>query len=197
MLDVKGYEGLYGVTKDGKVYSYISNKFLKPGVERGGYLCVILCKNGKKKHYKVHRLVAMTYIENPNNYPHINHKDEDKTNNNVSNLEWCTAKYNNNYGTKLKRQAKSLTGYKHTEETKRKMSESRRGEKNCCYGRIGKNNPKYGKGKKIQCIETGQIFDCIADASEYITNDRKKTSIGNCCKGKTKTAYGYHWKYIN
>lgn len=55
--------------------------------------------NGKAKHEKIHRLVALAFIDNPNNYPHVNHKDEDKNNNSVSNLEWCDIKYNNNYGT--------------------------------------------------------------------------------------------------
>jgi len=60
-------------------------------------------RDGDRKKFPVHRLVASTFIPNPNNYPQINHKDEDKTNNSISNLEWCTAKYNINYGTWINR----------------------------------------------------------------------------------------------
>ena len=66
---------------------------------RNGYEHVLLKKEGKQFHYKIHRLVAIAFIPNPNNYPFVNHKDENKQNNNVENLEWCTAKYNLNYGT--------------------------------------------------------------------------------------------------
>lgn len=100
MKDVVGYEGLYAVTSCGKIWSYQSQKFLKPRVNNNGYLFVDLCKNGKVKKFYVHRLVAEAYIPNQNNLPQINHKDENKTNNCLQNLEWCDAKYNSNYGTR-------------------------------------------------------------------------------------------------
>ena len=62
-------------------------------------MVINLHKDGKQKSYRTHRLVAQAFIDNPNNLPEINHKDEDKTNNNVDNLEWCDSKYNHNYGT--------------------------------------------------------------------------------------------------
>lgn len=64
------------------------------------YYSVHLCKNGKSKTIRVHRLVAQAFIPNPNNLPQINHKDENKLNNSADNLEWCTCKYNQNYGTR-------------------------------------------------------------------------------------------------
>lgn len=100
MKDIKGYEGLYAITSCGKVWSYKSQKFLKPAKDKDGYYDVSLYKDGERKHFKVHRLVAQAYIPNPNNLPLINHKNERKTDNYVSNLEWCDAKYNNNYGTR-------------------------------------------------------------------------------------------------
>jgi hypothetical protein len=69
----------------------------KPSKLPKGYLRLGLCKNGKIKYYSIHRLVAEAFIPNPNNYPCVNHKDENVQNNNVENLEWCTHKQNNNY----------------------------------------------------------------------------------------------------
>ena len=102
MRDVKGYEGLYAVTSCGKVWSYKRKKFLKP-ISHRGYLIINLCKNGKIEQFFIHRLVAEAYIPNTDNLPMINHKDENKANNCLQNLEWCDAKYNNNYGTRMKR----------------------------------------------------------------------------------------------
>ena len=97
--------GDYGIDTDGNIFSYKSNKYLK-SFKTGSdlkYLKVSLCINGIPKNYYIHRLVAQTFIPNPNNYEQINHKDENSFNNNVNNLEWCTAKYNCNYGTRIKR----------------------------------------------------------------------------------------------
>ena len=100
MKDIIGYEGQYAVTEDGKVWSYKTKRFLVTSVHRNGYIKVSLWKNNKQKTYFMHRLVAEAFIPNPDNLPQVNHKDENKTNNCVSNLEWCTHKYNNNYGSK-------------------------------------------------------------------------------------------------
>lgn len=95
--DIKGYEGLYQVSNLGKVRNK-KGKVLKQYRNNKGYPCVHMYKNNKYKTKNVHRLVAISFIENPNNLPQVNHKDEDKTNNVVTNLEWCTNKYNCNYG---------------------------------------------------------------------------------------------------
>lgn len=87
------------VVWNGKGYYTIPEKILKPTIHKQGYEYLNLCINGKTKRVFVHRLVAETFIDNSNNYPIINHKDENKQNNNVDNLEWCTYEYNNNYGT--------------------------------------------------------------------------------------------------
>lgn len=118
--DIKEYEGLYQVSNKGNVkslererwngYKWIINKerILKPGVIRNGYLQVSLSKDGKHKILKVHRLVLMTFapIENMDKFD-VNHRDENKKNNNLNNLEWCDKKYNNNYGTRNQRSAQS------------------------------------------------------------------------------------------
>lgn len=102
---VKGYEGLYEVSDQGLVKSLGNDKILKPTVNHAGYLYVNLYKGGKCKHYFVHRLVANAFIPNDNETYQINHKDENKTNNDISNLEWVSPKYNTNYGTGQTRRA--------------------------------------------------------------------------------------------
>ena len=103
--DIKGYEGIYQISSCGRVRSlhYKKNKILKLTQDKYGYYQINLCKNNKVKNLKVHRLVAEAFIDNPNNYPEVNHKDENKTNNKIDNLEWCTHYYNNNYGTRNNR----------------------------------------------------------------------------------------------
>lgn len=97
MIDIAGYEGLYAVTDCGKVWSYRKNTFLKPFFARG-YPKVRLYKDGANEQISVHRIVARAFLPNPQNLPQINHKDENKKNNCVDNLEWCDTKYNINYG---------------------------------------------------------------------------------------------------
>lgn len=101
MKDIQGYEGMYAVTSCGKVYSYRNKKFLKPQ-RVGGYLQVRLYKDGEQKNYYIHRLVAEAYLPNPEGFSQVNHKDENKENNALPNLEWCTNEYNNNYGSHSK-----------------------------------------------------------------------------------------------
>lgn len=104
---VVGYEGHYQVSNFGRVKSIKFGKeiILKQKI-KGGYYCVNLSKNNKVKTYLVHRLVAEAFISNPDNLPQVNHKDEDKTNNIYTNLEWCDAKYNTNFGTCIERRSK-------------------------------------------------------------------------------------------
>ena len=96
---IAGYEGLYEVSDTGLVRSlkFGKTRILKPGNTGWGYLAVNLCKDGIQKSVKVHRLVANAFLPNPQNLETVNHKDEDKTNNNVSNLEWMTLADNKRY----------------------------------------------------------------------------------------------------
>ena len=109
--DVKGYEGRYQVSNLGNVKSLNyrgtgKEKILRQGKNTWGYLFVILTKNGEHKMYQVHRLILMTFnpVENMSELL-VNHRDEDPTNNNLNNLEWCTALYNNTYNDRHKRVA--------------------------------------------------------------------------------------------
>lgn len=105
---IAGYEGLYEVSNFGNVaslnYRQTGNRVvLKLNKLKAGYSLAHLSKGGEEKAFLVHRLVAEAFIPNPNNDKYVNHKDEDKGNNNAYNLEWCSHKYNDNYGTRNER----------------------------------------------------------------------------------------------
>ena len=120
--DIKGYEGRYQISNLGNVKSLsytketyqrgykqvmmYKEKLLKPNNET--YKMVALSKNGTTTHKLVHRLVAEAFIPNPNSYSYVNHKDENKHNNCADNLEWCTAKYNTNYGNGYKTRIQTI-----------------------------------------------------------------------------------------
>ena len=94
MKDIPGWEGLYACTTHGDIWSYRSDKFLSPSKNKRGYLHVTFTKDGKRYDYRVNRLVAMTFLDNQNNLPQVNHIDGNKLNNNIDNLEWCSNSYN-------------------------------------------------------------------------------------------------------
>lgn len=151
---VKGYEGLYEVSSFGRVRSLSYRRTGKMRVlnldkNNAGYLIVKLHKNGKGKIYQVHRLVAYAFIPNWFDEQQVNHRDENKQNNHVTNLEWCSAKYNNNYGTARKRmvekQSKTVLQLTKTGEIVKEwfstMEAGRNGFDNssiskCCLGKI-------------------------------------------------------------
>lgn len=133
---VKGRGGLYK----------IEEKILKGGKDGKGYLFVHLYKNRKQKNYYIHRLVASAFLDNPNNLLEVNHKDEDKTNNQLTNLEWCTSQYNNNYGTRNERIQKTILQFSLDCEFIRKWDSATQVRKemgfiqgnisSCCKGRL-------------------------------------------------------------
>lgn len=155
--DIEGYEGLYQISNLGNVKSLNygrtgKEKILKPVKNKYGYLCVGLHKQEKLKTFNIHRLVAKVFIENPNNLPQVNHKDEDKTNNAVENLEFCTREYNLAYGTHNQRSAESRinhpkqskqvlcveTGkiYPSTRDVARQLGFSQGNISQCCNGKL-------------------------------------------------------------
>lgn len=105
--DIPGYEGKYQVSNTGKIKSFSKGRtegiILKPHIARG-YSFISLSNNNKRKNLLLHRLVAAAFIDNPNNYPEVNHKDENKQNNSANNLEWCTRDYNMAYKSARTRQ---------------------------------------------------------------------------------------------
>lgn len=166
---ISGYEGLYSVDTDGNIYSDRKGIILKPN-KVNGYNQYSLNKNGKRKLFLGHVMVAKTFIPNPNNYPIVNHKDEVRDNNNVGNLEWCTHAYNTNYGTCTEKMRKSHT----------------------LSGAIAVMR------KVIQIDGSGNVvneFESISEASRQ--TGINLANIAACCK-KYKfrhTAGGYAWEY--
>ncbi|QVU02042.1 HNH endonuclease family protein [Enterococcus phage vB_EfaS_785CS] len=146
--DIEGYEGDYQVSNLGRVksFKYKSERILKPCVDKDGYRDVRLCKHNKPKHFKIHRLVAEAFIPNPENKPQVNHIDEDKVNNMVSNLEWVTPKENNNHGTRTERMMIS-------QGTKIKAIDITSGECN--------EYPSMGECARRLGLSQGNISNCL------------------------------------
>lgn len=138
-VDIKGYENRYQISNLGRIKSLqretrnrngkyiIEEKIMKPMVARNGYLIACLWKNNKQRKFVVHRLVAQAFLGNPQNYKEINHIDEDKTNNRVENLEWCSHKYNMNYGTLKEKISKANSGKTASADTRLKLSQNSKG----------------------------------------------------------------------
>ena len=107
--EIEGFNGKYYISTNGEIYSVPAKRILKTCVSNKGYELVCLKgSDGKRKQYTVHRLVALTFLLNPENLPLVNHKDENKLNNKVENLEWCTYSYNNSYGEHLNKKSRTL-----------------------------------------------------------------------------------------
>lgn len=104
--DINGYDYPYQVSNFGRIKGM--KGFMKPYDNGYGYLVVELKQNKKSKHLRVHRLVANAFIPNPLNFPEVNHIDEDKHNNFVGNLEWCTSSYNKTYGNGRKMRSEGM-----------------------------------------------------------------------------------------
>lgn len=202
--DIPGLEGYYKCDKLGNILSLNYNKtgiqkILKPNKGDRGYYSVQL----KGKIYTVHRLIAKTWIPNPDNLPQVNHKDENKLNNRVENLEWCTAKYNINYGTCIQRSSAAQKGFQHSLETKQKISDSLKGKKNYMYGKHHSEETRMKisesqKDKKpVVCLKDNQIikkYDSIQDTKK---DGFTPSNVCRCCKGKLKSYKGFQFSYAD
>jgi hypothetical protein len=182
--DINGYEGYYQVSNQGNIRSLDrfdgvhdrQGTIIKPTLKQNGYLQVGLRKHRARKWFGVHRLVAIHFIENPDNKPQVNHIDGNKLNNTVENLEWVTGKENQNHAARLGLRDSTPKGKNH-----------------CNYGKFGENSrsakpvirldPKTGEMKlyKAKVLAKNEGFDV--------------TSISKCCHGKLKTHKGYEWYF--
>ena len=100
-LPIHNFEGLYSISDNGEIFGHKRKKLVKQRINKFGYNTIKLCKNSKLYYFMIHRLVAETFIPNPNNLPQVNHIDGNKQNNCVDNLEWCTQSYNMKHAYKL------------------------------------------------------------------------------------------------
>lgn len=190
--NIVGYEGLYQVSNLGRIRSLdriskrnsistrrIRGTIMKTHKYTNGYLFISLCKDGEKKHFLIHRLVAMAFIPCCTEGYEVNHKNEKKTDNCVDNLEWITHKQNINYGTMIER---------------RTLHSNFKGINNPMFGRKGANNPN--SKPVLQFDLNGNLirrWDCAKDIKRELGfND---SSIVKVAKGKQKTSYGFIWKY--
>lgn len=194
---IKNYENFYSVNELGEIKSNdrvvfnkgtnienrIKGKILKQYKNNKGYLCVVLCKNGKARHHLVHRLVAEAFIANNNNLSLINHKDNNPLNNNVNNLEWCNHSYNINYCIKQNRQNLNTKA----------CNEWRSSPKTYLWQPVIQYDLKMEEINRFESltIATNWLID-----NNITRNLKAKSNIGSCCQNKVKTAYGFIWRYL-
>lgn len=162
----------YSILPNGVIISGVSGNEIKPYVSKIGYLQIKINLNGKSKHFYVHRLIAEEFIPNPNKLKCVNHKDGNKLNNKIDNLEWCTYSQNNQH------------------------AYDNLGKIGAWTGKFSKNNPsskpvaQYDK----QGVLIKQYF-CAKDAT--IETNFTKSGISECANHKTKSHMGFVWKFID
>ncbi len=181
--EVKEYEELYEISNTGKLRSkdrailkrngvtqYRNGILIALNTNSDGYLQGKLCKEGKTKTVKIHRLVAEHFLPNPNNLPEVNHKDYDRTNNNVNNLEWSSHKENIQHSAKVghyKRYGSNNSNYKNT--TLKEFYKNNPDEKK----KLARHGSANGRAKQIKLIfpnKSEKIFPCIKDCAKYCNN---------------------------
>lgn len=170
-MPIEGYEGIYEISDFGRVRSLNYNKtgetrILKQAMNKDGYLIVCLCKDGKQKTVKVHRLVATAFVPNMFGLNQVNHINENKTDNRADNLMWCDIRENNVWGSRIQRVSEKETNGKCSKPV---LQFSKSGE-------FIREWPSTHEVERVLCYSRGNISDC--------------------CLGKRKFAYGFVWKYL-
>lgn len=220
---IEGFNGLYEISNKGMVRNASNQKIKKQHVDNVGYYAVSLSKNNRIYLHRVHRLIAIAFIPNPLNLPCINHKDENKLNNSIENLEWCTKAYNNTYGGRVGRitnkKKKIVLQIKESGEiikewdsvkqaaTVLNLSEisiSRyargviQGMYHGCYWRYKKPTSIKRQGKRVGKFDANgnllDSFDSIIQAG--VLSGISPFTISNCINGRLKMAGNYYWKTI-
>lgn len=167
--EIPGYDGEYLVSDAGRVFSNLKQKVLKTKKNNRGYVQIGLQKNKRPEYWLLHRIVAIAFIENPDNLPQINHIGEDKENNAARNLEWCTNLYNRHYGTGLERAMR-----------------------NHDYEEIAYKNRKY-VAQQNDSRNTIAVWHGLAAAADAVGGN--KDAIRNSIKRGQRSS-GYYWSYV-
>lgn len=209
--EIAGFEGLYAVSNLGRVMNLKNGRILDGGYDTAGYNYVIL----KGKTYRVHRLLALTFLPNPDKLPYINHIDENKKNNDISNLEWCSASYNTNYSNhkrsckvkQLTKDGKLIKVWDSIIQINRELSYDRHSIIKVCKGK-----QRYAYGYLWQYVnpDSQYIYNhpvVVYSGTEYIgtfasAKKASKTlglnygSVYACVKGRIASTHGYTFKYV-
>jgi len=183
--DIKGYEGYYQISNKGRIHSLNrtitdkrgfkykkKGKELKPHKGENGYIYISLKKNNFTKTFTIHRLVATYFTFNPLRLPEVNHIDENKENNKADNLEWCTHKYNNSYGTKNSRAMQNRDSSYVSIQNKKRLSK-----------------------KVFQYDFNNNLIRIWPSTQECQRNGFSQGCVAACCRGEYKQYYGYKWSY--
>lgn len=167
----------YKVSNLGRVKSIGENGMvLRPIRDTGGYLKVNLSEGGRRQEWKIHKAVMTAFVGERPRGLQVNHIDEDKTNNCLSNLEYVTPKRNANHGTRNARISKAVSGIKRSPESRRRIKQA-----------------AAKRRRPVQCIETGFIYETASMADRAIGLTQ---GVRHVCLGIQKTAGGYHWRYV-
>lgn len=164
----------YMISSFGRVKSLKEKevRILKPNKTKFGYLQARLFRNGISHTKYIHRLVAKAFINNPDCLPQVNHKNEVKTDNHASNLEWCACRYNLIYGTRIERMSKSLTGRKLNVKVTARMSKPVK-----------------------QLTMDGHLIKVWRSTREAARNGFNQSEISKCCRNKSRKHHGYRWQF--
>lgn len=233
--NIPGYEGLYEVSTLGRIRSldknidtYNGGSYVRKGaikklrINKSGYYCVNLCKNGISVSHIAHRLVAKAFIENKNNYPEVNHINENRLDNRVENLEWCSHKQNVNWGHHNIRAAitngrpvkqftidgKYIREYYSSHEAQRNTGIVEQSINLCCLGRrqqaggfrwkyaddLTAFEPYRSRRSSVIQYKDGKVVNKFSSIQEAYS----ATGINNisaCCRGAIKSSGGYEWRY--
>lgn len=181
MEEFRELDSYYLVSNKGRIKSKRSNKILKTHFDskKRGYVYITLNYDGIKRSYQVHRLVANLFLPNPNNYPCINHKDENPSNNNVENLEWCTYSYNLSYGSKTTRELNTKKMNKSINAPKKVIQKD-------LDGNFIKEFSSVNEAAKILNLGSSHIINCC-------NGEVQKDSKGYLYKTKTVGGFKFSW----
>lgn len=218
--EIQGFEGLYAVSNKGKVMNLMSGKVLKNNINTHGYPFVQLHKgNEKPKQIKVHRLIAEAFIPNPDNLPEVNHIDEDKTNNDVTNLEWVTASQNQRHSAHTKScrinqltlDGELIKTWESSMQIQRELGYSKSNIIKCCkgnkrYSHVGGFKWEYADPEQQRKLN--RPVAALTKDGEYVAEYKNaaeasrclkisNTQIYFCLKGTCKSAHGLRFIYID